>query len=103
MEDNKLSYFLFGLGMGVAIGVLFAPKSGQETRQMLRSKATEGADYLRRKGEEVRDSATDLVGRGREAFQSQRDNLSAALEAGRQAYRQSVTSQAGGSETGSGA
>lgn len=101
MEDSKLSYFLFGLGMGVAIGVLFAPKSGQETRELLRSKAGEGADYLRRRGEEVRDSATDMIGRGREAIQSQKENLAAALEAGRTAYRQNVA-PGGSSESGSG-
>ena len=97
MEDSKLSYFLFGLGMGVAVGVLFAPKSGQETRELLMSKANEGRDYLRQKGEEVRDSATEAIGRGREAFQQQKDNLAAALDAGKQAYRQSV---AGGSSEG---
>jgi gas vesicle protein len=98
MEDSKLSYFLFGLGMGVAVGVLFAPKSGEETRELLKTRANEGADYLRRRGEEVRDSATDMIGRGKEALQSQKDNLAAALEAGRQAYRQNVTP--GGSESG---
>ena len=90
MEDNKLSYFLFGLGMGVAIGVLFAPKSGQETRDLLKSKAGEGREYLRRKSEEVRDGTTEFIGRGREAFQQQKENLASALEAGKQAYRQSV-------------
>ena len=36
-DDNKLSYFCLGLGLGVAVGVLFAPKSGAETRDYLRS------------------------------------------------------------------
>ena len=103
MEDNKVSYFLFGLGMGVAIGVLFAPKSGQETREALRSKAGEGREYLRRKGEEVKESASDLVNRGREALQGQKENLSAALEAGKQAYRQSVGGDSPKGSEGSGA
>ena len=38
-EDKKLSYFCLGLGIGVAVGILFAPKSGEETRQLLKSKA----------------------------------------------------------------
>jgi gas vesicle protein len=101
MEDNKVSYFLFGLGMGVALGVLFAPKSGEETREMLKSRANEGRDYLRRKGEEVRESASDLVNRGRETLQSQKENLAAALEAGKQAYRQSVASDQPRSSEGS--
>ena len=94
MEDNKLSYFLLGLGMGVAVGVLFAPKSGEETREMLRSRANEGRDYLRRRSDEVRESASDMISRGRESLQQQRENLSAALEAGKQAYRQSVADDA---------
>jgi gas vesicle protein len=94
MEDNKVSYFLLGLGMGVAVGVLFAPKSGEETREMLRGKANEGRDYLRRRTEEVRDSATEVINRGRDTLQQQRDNLAAALEAGKQAYRQSVDTEA---------
>jgi gas vesicle protein len=79
MEDNKLSYFLFGLGMGVAIGVLFAPQSGKETRETLRVKANEGRDYLRRKGEEVRESAGEL-----------RTRVRKAVEAGQQAYREEL-------------
>jgi gas vesicle protein len=90
MEDSKVPYFLFGLGMGVAIGILFAPKSGQQTREMLRSKADEGREYLRRKGEEVKETTSDILNRGREAYQTQKENLAAALEAGKQAYRQSV-------------
>ena len=94
MEDNKVSYFLLGLGMGVAVGVLFAPKSGEETREMLRGKANEGRDYLRRRTEEVRGSAGEVISRGRDTLQQQRDNLAAALEAGKQAYRQSVDAEA---------
>ena len=103
MEDNKVSYFLFGLGLGVAVGVLFAPKAGEETREMLLGKANEGRDYLRRKSEEVRESSGDLLNRGREAYQSQKENLAAAIEAGRQAYRQSVTEPPRGSENPAGA
>ncbi|HZS51913.1 MAG TPA: YtxH domain-containing protein [Bryobacterales bacterium] len=91
MDDKRLSYFLFGLGMGVGIGILFAPKSGEETREILKGKAGEGREFLRRKTEEIRDSTTEILNKGREAFQSQKENLAAALEAGKQAYRQSVS------------
>ena len=51
MEDeNKFSYFFLGLGLGVAVGLLFAPNSGAETRDLIRSKADESKDYLRRRG-----------------------------------------------------
>ena len=58
-DDNKFSYFFLGLGLGVAAGLLFAPKSGPETRDLLRSKADEGKEYLKRRSAEVRDQAAD--------------------------------------------
>ncbi|MBI4873858.1 MAG: YtxH domain-containing protein [Acidobacteria bacterium] len=92
MEDstNKLSFFFLGLGIGVAVGILFAPKSGQETRELIRSKADEGKDYLKRRGETLRDSATEAIEKGKSAITRQKEQLAAAVEAGRQAYRETV-------------
>ncbi len=90
-EGSKFSYFAFGLGLGIAVGVLFAPKSGEETREFIRSKADESKDYMRRRGDELRTQASDVVERGRTVVNRQRDNLSAAVEAGKQAYRDAVT------------
>ncbi len=47
MDKNGLSSFLMGLGVGVAIGMLFAPKSGQETRDLIKNKAGEGTDLYK--------------------------------------------------------
>ncbi len=93
-EGSKFSYFAFGLGLGLAVGVLFAPKSGEETREFIRNKADEGKEYLRRRSGEIREQAGDLVDRGRTVVSRQRDNLSAAVEAGRQAYRDAVSGRA---------
>lgn len=91
MEDtNKLSFFFLGLGLGVAIGILFAPKSGQETREFIKSKAGEGQDYVKRKAEDLRESAGGAIDKGRAAFVRQRDRWSSAVEAGKQAYREAV-------------
>ena len=86
-EGSKLSFFAFGLGLGLAVGVLFAPKSGEETREFIRGKADEGTEYLRRRSGELREQAEDAVERGRTAVTRQKENLSAAVEAGKQAYR----------------
>jgi len=93
-EDNKFSYFFLGLGLGVAVGLLFAPKTGADTRELLLSKADEGRDYLKRKSSELRDQASDVIDKGKTAVTRQRDNLSAAMEAGKQAYRESVAGDA---------
>lgn len=90
-EDNKLSYFFLGLGLGVAVGVLFAPKSGSETRELIKSKAGEGAEYAKRRGTELRDTAAEAIDRTKQTVQKHKENLSAAVEAGKQAYREAVT------------
>jgi len=90
MSDNagaKVSYFLVGLGIGALIGILFAPKSGEETREFLTQKAEEGKDYAQRKARELRERAEDLLERGKQVAQRQKDSVSAAVEAGRDAYQ----------------
>jgi gas vesicle protein len=90
-ESKRISYFCLGLGIGVAVGILFAPKSGEETRNLIRSKADESKDYLKRKGEELKDSAAELADKSKYALQRQKEQLAAAVDAGRQAYKESVT------------
>jgi len=98
-ESSKFSYFAFGLGLGLAIGVLFAPKSGEETRDYIRDKADEGKEYLRRRGEDLRGQANEYIDRGKTVVSKQREHLSAAVEAGKQAYRDAVSNRPTESET----
>jgi gas vesicle protein len=93
-EGNKFAYFAFGLGVGLAVGVLFAPRAGEETREYIRGKADESKDYLKRRSVELREQANDAVERGRSMVNRQKDNLAAAVEAGKQAYRDAVTTRA---------
>jgi len=116
-EKNGFGYFLLGLGIGVAAGLLVAPRSGEETRALLADKAGEGADYLRSRAQEgsdyvkqrtddLKSSAADIYEKGRSSVQQQKDNLNAAVEAGKQAYRDAIgdvkataSGAAGGSST----
>ena len=89
MADNvgsKVTYFLVGLGVGALVGVLFAPKSGEETRDYLSKKADEGKDFAQRKARELRERADELIERGKDVASKKRDSISAAVEAGREAY-----------------
>ena len=90
MDKNGLSSFLLGLGVGVGIGMLFAPKSGQETRDLIKTKAGEGTDFLKQRGENIKQTAAEWVDKGKEALGRQKDNIADAVEAGRQAYRDVV-------------
>lgn len=101
MNRDGLANFLLGLGLGVGLGMLFAPKSGEETRGLLKSKADEGADYLKKQTADLRDNAGDLIKQGRDVINRQKDTLSDAISrqkdtlndaiaAGKQAYREKV-------------
>jgi gas vesicle protein len=89
-----LSFLLGGL-TGAALAVLFAPRSGRETRDMLGEKLREGAergkefrDHVATKGREIADDAAEYLNKQKEGAERRRDRLSAAIEAGRQAYRE---------------
>ena len=90
-EDNgasKVAYFLAGMGLGAIVALLFAPRSGKETRDYLTQKAEEGRGYVTTKGREIRGQAEAAVDRARDVVAKQKEQLSAALEAGKQAYQE---------------
>ena len=47
--------FLFGLGLGLGAGILFAPRSGEETRNELAQRANDLADSARENFEQGRE------------------------------------------------
>jgi gas vesicle protein len=91
MSDNnvgsKVSFFLVGLGIGALVGILFAPKSGEETREYLSSKAEEGRDYAQKKARELRERAEDLIERSKEIMARQKEAINTAVDAGKETYK----------------
>lgn len=121
-QSSGFSWFLAGLGIGALIGVLYAPKAGRETREELLSSAREGSEYLKQRGREAADQVNDLVDRsktqvteyvdrskevvergraqwdefvnqGRQFVNDQTGKVTAAVEAGRQAYQTTNSSE----------
>ena len=90
MSDNagsRVSYFLVGLGIGALVGLLYAPKSGDETREFLTKKADEGRDYAQKKARELRERAEDLLERSKEIMTRQKDAVASAVDAGKETYK----------------
>jgi gas vesicle protein len=85
--SSKVSYFLVGVGIGALVGILFAPQSGEETREFLVSKADEGRDFAQRKARELRERAEDLIERSKEIMSRQKDAISSAVDAGKETYK----------------
>ena len=50
--SEKFLYLIAGTGIGAALGILFAPKSGEEIRSTLSTRAHHGMDLLNEKVEQ---------------------------------------------------
>jgi gas vesicle protein len=77
------------------VALLYAPRSGRETRDLLGEKLREGEDRARElkeqvrvKGKAVMDDATEYVEKQRAAVEQRKERFTAAVDAGRQAYRE---------------
>lgn len=86
--------FLLGGLTGAALAILYAPRSGRETRELLGEKLREGAERGRdlreravARGRELYDDAAEYVDKQRETIEKRKERLAAAIEAGRQAYK----------------
>jgi gas vesicle protein len=70
------------------VGILFAPEAGEETREFLSKKADESKDYAQRKVRELTERAEDLVQRGKEVVTQTKEQIAAAVDAGRETYKE---------------
>ncbi|HEY5214577.1 MAG TPA: YtxH domain-containing protein [Acidobacteriaceae bacterium] len=120
MAENEsgsggFGWFLAGLGLGALVGVLYAPKSGKETRDDLVASALDAKERANKlyeqgvdqagqyveqgkqvageyvdKGKEYYDKGrtqwTQYVDKGKDLIQMQADAAKAAVEAGKDAY-----------------
>jgi gas vesicle protein len=119
-SSQGVAWFLAGLGVGALIGILYAPKSGRETREDLAQRARDGQEYLRvrskqaaeqvgnavdkgkeqmnqyiGRGREIADRGRaqwqDFVERGKNLVNEKGSRVGAAIDAGREAYRANTT------------
>jgi len=89
-DGNSFLWFLAGLGIGAIAGVLYAPRSGDETREALRSKAEEGREYVRDRAKQAREQAAQWAEHGRGVVNQQKEQFRSAYEAGKQAYQEAT-------------
>jgi gas vesicle protein len=105
---GSLGWFVAGLGIGALAGVLYAPKSGAETRDDLAAQARDAKEkanqYVEQgkgqineyvdKGKDYYDKGrtqwSQYVDKGKDFLQQQGDKVNEAVEAGKQVYQEKV-------------
>jgi gas vesicle protein len=75
-KGNELASLLFGFGVGIGLAILFAPQSGEETREWISSNVEDKYRQVRRRGRRLVFEAQDLLDRGEHS-------VSRALKTGR--------------------
>ncbi len=116
-SSDKLIYFLIGAGIGAVTAMLFAPKAGSELRSEIADATRKGLDYARDTGRDFgeraqeyyqtgverasdltsrsREAVTDLTQRGKDLVSTQKAQFAAAIEAGKQGYREAKQADQG--------
>ncbi|MGH9681572.1 MAG: YtxH domain-containing protein [Candidatus Acidiferrales bacterium] len=77
-KSSTIGYLAAGLGIGAALSVFFAPRSGEETRKWMADKCLNAVDAANQR---VRESRTHV----KEAMDHGQQKISEAVAAGREA------------------
>jgi gas vesicle protein len=87
-RSNGMAWFLAGLSVGALVGILYAPKSGRETREDIAQGARDGADYLRDRSRQAAESVGEMVDKGKEQVSTiidkSKDQVSDYVDRGRE-------------------
>ena len=75
-KGSGLVTLLEGFGIGVGLAILFAPQSGEETREWISASAEDQFRQFRRRGRRLVFEAQDLLDRGE-------DSVNRALRSGK--------------------
>jgi len=62
---SRLAWFLTGAIIGATIAVLYAPKSGKDTRQFISDKTHQGKDAVAETGKDIVEASKEMFERGR--------------------------------------
>jgi|GEM_PF-6673009 len=81
---------LAGLAAGVFLALAFAPRSGKQTQALVKQKTRQGLDRLGAGGKKIGGHLRDLGDQATELTARGKAKIGSALEAGREAYRDSA-------------
>jgi gas vesicle protein len=86
-RNNSMGAFLLGIGVGAAVALLLAPRSGEEIRRTLRESTDKSREALQQQGQQLGERAREVIDRGKEYIQWGRETVTSAVNAGKQVYR----------------
>jgi gas vesicle protein len=88
-SDVVLAFIIGGL-VGAAVGILYAPGAGKETRKKLKDMADDLTDTVEDIGGDVKHKAQQILSESKEKLRAEKDRIEDAIEAGKSAYQKKV-------------
>jgi gas vesicle protein len=84
-DDNggKLTWFLMGAAIGAACALLYAPKSGKDTRNLITQKAQDATNAVSGTSRDLYDRGKDVYDKGKQVV----DDAASLFERGRKLVR----------------
>jgi gas vesicle protein len=70
---NTIAWFVTGAIIGATAAILFAPKSGKDTRRFIADKAQAGREAVENAGQDIADVSRDMFERGRKLVEDAAD------------------------------
>ena len=89
--EDCIKGFLIGSLIGAALGILYAPKSGRETREEIGRTTRDLLEKAKTQYEEKRRKIEELAAREKELLVENKKRLKKAVEAGVDAFREGKT------------
>ena len=71
--SNRLAWFLTGAVIGATAAMLYAPKSGRETRQFLSEKTQQGREAVSDTSKDIVEASKEMFDRGRKLVEDAAD------------------------------
>ena len=70
---SKLAWFLTGAAIGAAVALLYAPKSGKDTREYIARQTEKGRALVNETSRDVADASREMFERGRKLVEDAAD------------------------------
>jgi gas vesicle protein len=107
MTDQRTTFYCFlaGLGVGMAVTLLIAPRSGAATRKLIRRQAAEASGlvraktseankYIKRRAGEALEQTSEMIDQCKDVLDKRKSQLATVVEAGKDAYRAATSKMA---------
>ena len=95
-DESKFSYLVMGLGLGAIGGLMAALLARKETRELLRERGINGLDYLNQQAGKLRESAEEIVKKGKEYIGPHCDSVKTDTAAQKLTYQEERREPLGG-------